>query len=316
METVSICGSPAIATCNSGGEFVAASKRFQGIVRTVTLTKDDMRRLLDLPLGEMDAWSPVKVVLFDDWIGVWKAMARSIVDTIKANNAAGRITTLILPVGPIAQYPIAAEISNREQVSWTNVWTFNMDEFLDWEGRPVPEEHPWSFHGAMKRELFDRLDEQLRIPEEQRWFPDPFDPDAIDEKIGELTAGEGVDVCYGGIGEHGHIAFNEAPTLQAHYFHLTPEEFKNSKTRVLPLNPETLTRTFKKPMYTLGPPAAVTLGMKVLLEAKTIELATAGVIAKIAAMHPPTMDFPVTFIQEHPSPKETVTLLVSKSLAS
>jgi len=30
-------------------------------------------------------------------------------------------------------------------------------------------------------------------------------------------------------------------------------------------------------------------------------------------MHPPTMDFPVTYIQEHPNPKETVTLLVGRT---
>jgi glucosamine-6-phosphate deaminase len=168
------------------------SKRFRGIVRNITLSKEDMAHLLDLPLEEMDEWSPVQVVLFDDWQGVLEAMARSMVDQIVENNEAGRITTFIVPVGPTGQYLIAAEVSNRERVSWKNVWTFNMDEYLDWEGRPIPEDHPMSFHGAMKRELFDRLDPELRIPEEQRWFPDPFDPDAIDRKIEELTGGQGV----------------------------------------------------------------------------------------------------------------------------
>jgi glucosamine-6-phosphate deaminase len=121
-----------------------------------------------------------------------------------------------------------------------------------------------------------------------------------------------VDICFGGIGEHGHIAFDESPDLMNHYTHLTPHEFRNSKTRTLQLNPETLVRALRSPLYTLCPPRAVTLGMKVILGAKRIELSTAGVIAKIAAMHPPTMDLPVTFIQEHPDPKETVTLLVSR----
>ncbi|MFO7696263.1 MAG: glucosamine-6-phosphate isomerase, partial [Anaerolineae bacterium] len=188
-----------------------------------------------------------------------------------------------------------------------------MDEYLDWEGRPIPEDHPMSFHGAMKRDLFDRLDPELAIPEGQRWFPDPFNPDAIDAKIDELTSGTGVDICFGGIGEHGHIAFNESPDIMNHYAHLTPDEFKNSKTRVLSLNPETLVRALRNPLYTLCPPGAVTLGMRVLLEAKRIVLSTAGVIAKIAAMHPPTMDFPVTYIQEHANPKETVTLLVGRT---
>jgi glucosamine-6-phosphate deaminase len=292
---------------------MAAEKRFEGIVRNVTLSKEDMTKLLNMSLEEVDEWSPVKVILFDDWEGVVQTMAESMVNKISENNNAGRITTFVLPVGPTGQYPIAAEMSNKERVSWKNVWTFNMDEYLDWQGRPIPEDHRMSFHGSMKRNLFDLLDEELRIPEEQRWFPDPFAPDAIDEKIEEVTGGEGVDVCYGGIGEHGHIAFDEAPDLMTHYTHLTPEEFKNSRSRVLPhLNPETLSRAFRNPLYTLCPPGAVTLGMKVILGAKAIELSTAGVLARIAAMHPPTMDFPVTFIQEHEDAKETVKLYVSR----
>jgi len=288
-----------------------AEKRFQGIVRNVTLSREDMHKLLDMPLDEMDDWSPVKVVIYDSWQPLMEAMAQSMVDKIVENNKQGKITTFIVPVGPVAQYPIAAEISNKERVSWKNVWTFNMDEYLDWEGRPIPEDHPMSFHGAMKKNLFDQLDEDLRIPEGQRWFPDPFAPDAIDSKIDEMTGGEGVDICFGGIGEHGHIAFDESPDLMNHYTHLTPDEFKNSKTRPLQLNPETLVRALRNPLYTLCPPGAVTLGMRVILGAKRIELSTAGVIAKIAAMHPATMDFPVTFIQEHANAKETVKLYVS-----
>ena len=160
----------------------------------------------------------------------------------------------------------------------------------------------------MRRELWDRLQEELRPPEEQRWFPDPLDPEAIERQIDRVTNGEGVDVCYGGVGEHGHLAFNEAPGPLAHYAHLTPEEFKASRTRSVQLNPETLSRAFANPLYTLAPPAAVTLGLRVILGAKRIELATTGVRLKLAAMHPPTLDFPATFIQEHRDPKATVVL--------
>ena len=292
---------------------MAADKRFRGIVRNVTVSKEDMLRLLEMPLDGMDEWSPIRVVVLPTYEACTDAMAKSMVDEIRKNNQQGRITTFILPVGPVTQYPVAAEISNRERISWKNVWTFNMDEYLDWEGRPIPEDHPMSFHGSMKRNLFDRLDPELRIPEAQRWFPDPFNPDAVDRKIDEISGGQGVDVCFGGIGEHGHIAFDEAPDLMTHYMHLTPDEFKQSKSRVLPhLNMETLARAFRSPLYTLCPPGAVTLGMKVILGAKRIELVGRGPITKIAAMHPPTMDYPVTFIQEHSDPKETVTLYTAR----
>ena len=290
-----------------------SAKRFQPIIRNVTISREEMAHLLAMPLDEIQAWSPVKVVIYDSWQPVMAHMARAMVEEIKRNNAQGKITTFICPVGPTEQYPIAAEISNRERISWRNVWTFNMDEYLDWQGRPIAEDHPMSFHGAMRRDLFDRLDPELGVPEAQRWFPDPFAPDAIDAKIEEITGGAGVDICFGGIGEHGHVAFNEAPTLMAHYAHLTPEEFKNSSSRVLPhLNWETLARAFRDPLYTLCPPGAVTLGMRPILQAKRIMLATAGVQLRIAAMHPPTMDYPVTYIQEHADPMETVTLVATR----
>lgn len=287
---------------------MAEEKRFQGIVRSVTLSREDMARLLAMPFDEIDEWSPVRVVVYPDWASVLQALAESLVSVVRENNRLGRPTSLIVPVGPTGQYPLAAALSNRERLSWRDVWLFNMDEYLDWQGRPIPEDHPMSFHAAMRRDFFDRLDQELRPPEGQRWFPDPRDPEAIERQIDEVTGGEGVDVCYGGVGEHGHLAFNEAPGPLAHYVHLTPEEFRQSRTRALPLNPETLSRAFRGPLYTLSPPGAVTLGMRVILGARRIELATAGARLKIAAMHPPTMDFPVTFIQEHPNPKQTVVL--------
>jgi glucosamine-6-phosphate deaminase len=289
-----------------------AENRFQGIVRNVTLTRDDMQKLLEMPLDQMDDWSPVRVELFDSREPAMERMARIMVDQIAANNAENKLTTLILPVGPVAQYPIAAEISNREGISWKNVWTFNMDEYLDWEGRPIPNDHPMSFHRAMDLSLFDLLDEELRIPVEQRWFPDPFDPDAIDAKIDELTNGEGVDICFGGIGEHGHIAFNESPDLMNHYAHLTPDEFKNSKTRVLPLNPETLVRAQRTRSTPSARPWRSLWGCGCCW-------GPSGSCWRRVARWPrsrpctrPAWTFPVTHIQEHPNAKETVTLLVSQ----
>jgi len=284
---------------------VISLPRFKGIIQTVTLTAEDMQKLMQLPPHEIDDWSPVKVIILSDWNTVMNTLARTMVDKIKENNANGDITKFILPVGPTAQYPIAAQISNQENVSWKRVWTFNMDEYLDWEGRPIPEDNPWSFHGSMKTNLFSQLDPELRIPESQRWFPDPFDPDAIDEKIDALG---GIDVAYGGIGLHGHIAFDEP--VDTFFLRLTPAEFKQSKTRVVALNADTMTRTLQAGHDM--PPLAVTLGMRVILEAKHIILAGGGSIFRIAAMHPPSLDYPVTYVQEHPQPKDTVTLYAAE----
>jgi glucosamine-6-phosphate deaminase len=293
--------------------------RFEGIVEKVTLTAQDMEKLLSMPAEEIDNWSPVKVVIVPDTDTLYKTFARSIADKIKANNKAGKLTKLILPVGPTPQYPILANISNKEEISWKNVWTFNMDEYLDWQGRPVPEDHPMSFEGFMRRNLFNLLTEEIRIPAAQIWFPNPFKPDEVDEKIEELG---GIDTAYGGIGYHGHIAFDEP--VNTYYTRLTPEEFKKSKTRVVELNSDTFVINSVGGIggnpYWL-PPRAVTLGMKPILEARTIELYCDGASwqqasFRIACMHPPTLDRPVTYVQEKPDAKNTVTIFADAKTAA
>jgi len=68
-----------------------------------------------------------------------------VMEELRANTTAGNPTRWILPVGPVAQYSRLIELSNRERISWRNVFTFQMDESLDWQGRPLPLVHPLSF---------------------------------------------------------------------------------------------------------------------------------------------------------------------------
>src|SRR5262245_32461003 len=156
--------------------------------------------------------------------------ARSIADEIRSRET----TRLILPVGPMGQYPRLAEITNRERISWRNVHVFQMDEFLDWQGRPIPLDHPLSFEGAMRR-FFASIDPELRIPDVQYHVPHPFRIDAIGEAI---ARGGGVDVCYGGVGYHGHVAFNEPPLSR--WSRVTVDELRNSLTRVVTLGADSI----------------------------------------------------------------------------
>src|SRR5882672_6461511 len=174
--------------------------------------------------------------------------ARSIADEIRSRETA----RLILPVGPMGQYPRLAEITNRERISWRNVHVFQMDEFLDWQGRPIRLDHPLSFEGAMRR-FFASIDPELRIPDAQYHVPHPFRIDEISESI--ARAG-GVDVCYGGVGYHGHVAFNEPPLSR--WSRVTVAELRNSLTRVVNLGADSIV------VQSIGsaaiPPMAVTLG--------------------------------------------------------
>src|SRR5947207_9792543 len=163
----------------------------------------DLAGLMAMPLDELRRSSRMRFRLLPDVPTLLDDFARSIADEIRERNGRGEPTRLILPVGPVAHYRTLLEITRQERISWRNVFTFNMDEFLDWQGRPIPIDHPLSFEGFMRREVFEHLHEELRIPANQCFFPHPFRIDEISDKIQELG---GIDVCYGGIGYHDHVA--------------------------------------------------------------------------------------------------------------
>src|ERR1044071_129625 len=165
---------------------------------------DTFSRLMALPVDELRAAARLQFRLLPDIPALLDDFARSIAEVIRSRNADGEPTRLILPVGPVAHYRTLVEITRRERISWRDVYIFAMDEFLDWQGRPVPLEHPLSFEGVMRRELRAKVD----IPPEHCFFPHPFRIDEISGKIGEVG---GIDCCYGGVGYHGHVAFNEPP---------------------------------------------------------------------------------------------------------
>ena len=257
---------------------------------------------LFIPTADLPRVSKVRVEIVPDQPALHWHFASSIAREIQANNQAGRPTRLILPVGPVSQYPILARLCNQERIAWRSVHTFNMDEYCDWQGRAVPRTHPLSFEGIMHRELFDALDPELRIPEEQIHFPDPLNLDRISRHIQDVG---GIDTCYGGIGYHGHVAFNEPPISR--WYKLTRQEFRNSLTRIVPLAPETVVLNS---IYATGgnpaamPPMAVTLGMADILASQRIRLYCNGgswqrMALRVALIADEDVDYPVTLLQGH-----------------
>ncbi len=263
---------------------------------------DNLSQYLSISAAELAHASKVPLVILPDLPALYQHFARSIADEIGENNRQGKPTRLILPVGPLGQFPVLVEICNRERISWKNVFTFNMDEYCDWQGRAVPASHPLSFRGFIHKNLFAGLDPEIRIPDDHIHFPDPLRLDWISERIHALG---GIDTCYGGIGYHGHVAFNEAPISR--WYKLSPEQFRNSLTRLVQLEPETIVMNSIR--STGGnpaamPPMAVTLGMKDIFDARRIRLYCQGgawqrTVLRIAAMGEESVDYPVTLLQMH-----------------
>ena len=229
--------------------------------------------------------------------------ADSILNEVRGAAERGAPARLILPVGPVAQYRRVVERTNRERIGWLHVHVFAMDEFLDWQGRPIPAEHPLSFRGFLERELFGRIDASLRPPERQRWYPHPFRIDEIGEA---MERAGGVDCCFGGIGYHGHVAFNEPPISR--WFRVSVDELRNSTTRVVALGDDSIV---VQSIHSSGgnsaaiPPMAVTLGMREILASRRIRLYCAGgerhrTVFRISVAGEVTTDYPGTLVQGHP----------------
>ncbi|MBR6085778.1 MAG: glucosamine-6-phosphate isomerase [Spirochaetales bacterium] len=240
----------------------------------------------------------IRTVCMESSEAVFRTMAREMADEIIAHNKAGQRTVFILPVGPVGQYPFFVYMVNSERISLKDCWFFNMDEYLTNEKTWIDKDCFLSFRGFMEKNVYSRIDEALVNPVSQRFFPDPAKPFLITEKLRELG---GADVCFGGIGINGHVAFNE-PQAE-----LSPSTFAGLATRVIEISDETRTANA---IGDLGgaiedmPRYAVTIGMKEILSARKIRLGVFRTwhraVVRRASCGEITSGFPVTLLQNHP----------------
>jgi glucosamine-6-phosphate deaminase len=192
---------------------------------------------------------------------VWAA--RYIVSRIKAKAAVtDKPFVLGLPTGgtPIATYQELIRMYQAGEVSFENVITFNMDEYVG-----LPEEHPESYHSFMARNFFDHVN----VPKENINILNGNAPDlaaecaAYEEKI---VAAGGIDLFMGGVGEDGHLAFNE------------PFSSLTSRTRVKTLTYDTKvvnSRYFDGDINQV-PSLALTVGVGTVLSAKEVLILAFG----------------------------------------
>jgi glucosamine-6-phosphate deaminase len=265
--------------------------------------------MLSIP-EDLKTVTSVKIEVLESPIDIYNDIARIIANTIRENNKQGRPTALIIPVGPTGQYRRLARICNLENISCRNLWTFNMDEYCSSDGKWVSFEHAMGFRGFMEREFFSRLGADLAVPERNRIFPDPENPEAIGREIDRIG---GIDICFGGIGINGHIAFNEPPVEN-----LSADEFRNLRTRVLNVSRET--RVVNSIFGTKGdigavPPKCVTIGMKEILASRRLhfylEWPWQSAVLRKTVLGPLTPSFPASFLRTHPD----CTLTIAKCVA-
>ena len=235
-------------------------------------------------------------------------MARLMADVLKKNNAEGKKTLIILPVGPIMQYEPFSKVINEEKISLKNAWFINMDEYLTDEDEWIDYESDLSFRGVMDRLLYSKIDKDLIMPENQRLFPKPGEEAEIDALIDSFG---GADICLTGVGINGHIAFNEPPEKEET---VKDEEFKEIGTRCLNIARETIVNNGGRKVagaLDIFPKRCITLGMKQLLSAKVLKVYLYcdwqwGIARKISLGNE-TKEAPASFLQSHKNSEMVIT---------
>ena len=187
---------------------------------------------------------------------------------IKRSDDEDTRLVLILPQ-PHPQYEKVAYLINKHRVSCRNLHTFNMDEWADQDGVAAPETWPNGFMYFMKNHFWARIDADLRQPEGQ--VHGPTDRNMND--YGKMMEDSGgVDVCYGGIGWSGHIAFIEPGSKE--FAADTMEEFLQLGTRPVTLSPFSIAQSSLDADWGMSgdwswiPPKGITIGPKEIAAAR------------------------------------------------
>ncbi|EHY61144.1 Glucosamine-6-phosphate deaminase [Exophiala dermatitidis] len=211
----------------------------------------------------------MRVIVREHAEGASQYAARYIINRINSfAPTAEHPFVLGLPTGssPELTYKYLVKAYRDGEVSFANVITFNMDEYVG-----LPEEHPESYHSFMYKHFFAHID----INPANVHILNGNAPDLTAECAAyeaKISQAGGIDLFLGGIGSDGHIAFNE------------PGSSLRSRTRVKTLAKDTIranSRFFGGDLSQV-PRQALTVGVQTVMDAREVLLIVLGASKALA----------------------------------
>ena len=205
----------------------------------------------------------MRVIIKDRSSEVAEWAAAYIVSEIKAKAAKTNAPFVLgLPTGstPLETYRELIRLHKAGEVSFKNVVTFNMDEYVGLE-----ESHPESYHSFMWTNFFSHIDINPSNVNILNGNAEDLAKECADYEKKIENAG-GIDLFLGGVGEDGHIAFNE------------PFSSMNSRTRIKTLTEDTIlvNSRFFGGDVNLVPKLALTVGVATILSATEVIILAFG----------------------------------------
>ncbi|MEJ2203950.1 MAG: glucosamine-6-phosphate deaminase [Gemmatimonadota bacterium] len=231
---------------------------------------------------------PVRVL--EDHEAIAREVAGRIASLIRSRAEEGRTAVLGLATGstPIGIYRDLIRHHREEGLDFSNVVTFNLDEYV-----PMDPGSVHSYHRFMRENLFDHVN----VPEDQIHIPRGDLPRSeieshCDAYEASIRQAGGIDLQILGIGRSGHVGFNE------------PGSGRGSRTRLIYL--DTVTRADAASDF-FGeenvPPEAVTMGVATILDAREVVLIATGEhkapVVRRAVEGDVSADVAATYLQEH-----------------
>lgn len=268
-------------------------------------TKERSSSISYQPAGQFEETRFEKIhnVVFDTSQQGSIEVAKEMADLIRNKASQGHNCVLGLATGssPIKVYEELVRIHREEGLSFSNVITFNLDEYY-----PMEKSNIQSYHYFMHQHLFDHVD----IAPENIHIPDGTIPvEGVKEYCRnyekKIEKAGGLDFQLLGIGRTGHIGFNE------------PGSHFNSATRDITL--DHITRVDASSAFKgveNVPRKAITMGIGTIRKAKRIVLLAWGQnkaeVVKATVEGEISSEVPATYLQEH----ENTTFVLDKEAAA
>ena len=232
----------------------------------------------------------MRVIIVNDYQAISQWAANYVAGKINAANTTPEKPFILgCPTGssPLGMYKALIELYKAGKVSFENVVTFNMDEYVG-----LPEDHPESYHSFMWNNFFSHINIKKENVHILNGNAEDLDAECAAYEAAIEAAG-GIDLFMGGIGPDGHIAFNE------------PFSSLSSRTRIKTLTTDTIianSRFFDNDVNKV-PKTALTVGVGTVLAAKEVLILCNGhnkARALQAAVEGPVcQEWTISALQQH-----------------
>jgi glucosamine-6-phosphate deaminase len=233
-----------------------------------------MRLIIEDSYGKMSQWAAAYIV--------------KKINDFKPTESRPFVLGLATGSTPVGTYNELIHYYNLGQVSFKNVVTFNMDEYVG-----IPEEHPESYHFFMWNRLFNHVDIKKENVHILNGNAKDLEKECEDYEKSIKAAG-GIRLFVGGVGPDGHLAFNEPGSSLASRTH---EQFLTTDTIIA-------NSRFFDHDVSLVPKSALSVGVATVMDADEVLILINGhnkaLALKAAVEGPVTHMCTISALQMHP----------------